>query len=459
MTAPTEPATVTALRPRLARSWSVTYPLIVGSLSTAALMLADTIILGWYGTSALATIGLVAPLFVFASALVLPWGTAVQILVARWHGAGEHGRVRSILDVGLLFCLAVAAVFTAVLFALSGTLVELVGGGQAPGEATTVLRVLLLALPLTAVTAHYRGVFGGLEQTKVTMRVALLVNVTNIPLDYVFVFGLDLGATGSAVGTVTATATGVAYIVWFARRRLNGDYPFWRRANLVGGRAVCARIWQIGWPDVAFAVLVYGADVALAAIVARLGETPLAGYRLMVSTVMLLWVVVFSHSSGIAILAGQRLGARDPAGALGYARSGALLMGGLSTLIVLPALVVPGLYFRIFTPDPQVIAHAQAAAPVLLLVVPAMVVAMSLAGILRAAGDTRGILYAGALSQLLLAVPVAWVSVQYLGWGLAGVYTGFAVGLVSRALFTWVRFRRGQWRQEWEEDASEKSST
>lgn len=457
MSTPAE--TDTALRSRLRRSWSVTYPLIVGSLSTAALMLVDSIILGWYGTEALATIGLVAPLFVFASALVLPWGTAVQILVARWHGSGERDRIRSILDVGLVFCLAAAALFTVVLIALSTTVVGLVGGGQAPDDAATVLRVLLLALPLTAVTAHYRGVFGGLEQTKITMRVALLVNITNIPLDYLFVFGLDLGALGSAVGTVTATATGAAYIIWFARRRLHGEYPFWQRANLVGGHRVCSRIWRIGWPDVAFAVMVYGADVLLAAIVARIGEAPLAGYRLMVSTVLLLWVVVFSHSSGIAILAGQRLGARDPNGALGYARSGALLMAALSSLIVLPALVVPGLYFSAFTPDERVIAHAQAATPVLLLVVPAMVVAMSLAGVLRAAGDTKGILYAGALSQLLLAVPLAWIGVEYLGWGLTGVYAGFATGLVARALFTYLRFRRGQWRQEWEEEASEQGST
>lgn len=444
-TAVVEPVT---FRRRLARSWAVTYPLIVGSLSTVALSVVDTAILGRYSTQALAVIALVAPLFVFASSLVVPWGTAVQVLVARWSGARDHARIARVLDVGLLVCLTIGLAGGGVLAAVAVPLVRLVADGQPPPGAAGVLAILAAALPFIAVTTHYRGVFGGLGQTRVAMRVALLVNLTNIPLDYVFVFVADLGATGSALGTVLATVTGAGYLTWASRRGLGTGYPFWRRANLRRAREIAGPLWTIGWPDVAFAALVYGADVLLVRVVAGLGqEEPLAGYRLMVTTITIIWVAVFGCSSGIAILAGQRLGAGDPAAALGYARSGGTLMAVLALVAAVPALLVPNPFFGLFSPDAVVVAEAAGAAPLLLVVVPAMIVSMTLAGVLRAAGDTKSILYAGAISQFVLAVPLAWVAAVWLGWGLAGVYTGFAGGLLARAAFTWLRFRRGRWRE------------
>lgn len=430
----------------MAHSWTVTWPLIIGSLSATALALVDTALLGRYGTDALASIAVALPLFVLGSALVIPWGTAIQVLVARWSGAGDRAAIARLLDLGLLICLAAGTLPALVIAATAPVLVDLVAGGAAPADSTTALRILAACLPFTAVTAHYRGVFGGLTQTSVTMRVALIVNLANIPLDVLFVFGLDQGVVGSAIGTVLATMLGAAYVAWLARRRLAADYPYPRRAHLRSPGPMAGQVWQIGWPDVTFAVLVYGADALLAAVVATIGTTELAGYRLMVTTVSLLWVVVFACSSGIAILAGQRLGAGDLAGVRGVARAGALLMTLLGLLVVAAPLVVPGLYFPLFSDDPAVVAHAEGAAWVLLALVPAMVVSMTLAGVLRAGGDTKGILYAGALSQLLLAVPVAWFAATRLEWGLSGVYAGFATGVAARAVCTVVRFRQGRWR-------------
>lgn len=446
-----EPATFPG---RVRSQWAVTYPLIVGSLSTTALAVVDTAVLGRYGTDALATIALALPIFVLGSALVVPWGTAVQVLVARNLGAARPEGIARLLDVGLIVCVVAAMVPTLAILAAAGPLVDLLADGQAPGQAADAARILACTLPFTAVTAHYRGVFAGLGQTKVTMRVAVGVNLLNIPLDVLLVYGLELGAIGSALGTLSAVLGGAGYVAWLAHRRLRDDYPYGRRARRAGtpgGGAAAADagagdLWRLGWPDVTFAVIVYGADVLLVAIVATLGTNDLAAYRLMVTTVAVLWVVVFSCSSGISILAGQRLGAGDEAGALAVMRTGGALMLGLSALIVAGPLLVPEIVFAAFTSDEAVIDAASGAVGVLALLVPAMVIAMSLAGLLRAGGDTVGIMYAGALSQFVLAVPIAWWAVQVAGWGLAGAYVGFATGILARAAFTLVRFRQGRWR-------------
>lgn len=433
------------LRHRVGQSWRITYPLIVASLTTVVLAVVDTVILGQYSTQALATIGLVLPIFIFANALLVPWGTATQVLVARWNGQGNHIRINRLLDTGLVFVVLIGLSATGVMLLAAPYVIRLVTGGDPLPDSVTVLRVLLVGLPFTAFTTHYRGLFGGLGETKIAMRVALLVNVTNIPLDYVLVFGFDLGAVGSAIGTLVATVLGAAYIGAFGRRRLGASYEFWRRANLRHPREVLRPLWRVGWPDVSFAAAAYGGDVLLVTLVAVLGDVSLAAYRLLVTTFTILWVVVFSASSGISILAGQRLGAGDRPGADAFRNSGTALMASLAVLVALPPVLFPSAFFGLFTPDAAVVAEASSAVGVLVGIVPAMILSMSLAGVLRAGGDTKSLLYVGVAAQLLCAVPTAWFCVTVLDLGLAGIYLGLLVGWLTRALLTVLRHRTGRW--------------
>lgn len=446
-TAP-DPAVAASRAPlpaRLRDNWRVTYPIIVGSLTTLLLSVADTAILGRYSTQALATVGLVLPIYILASALIVPLGTAVQVLVARWEGAEDRERVERMLTVGLVFCTALGLAVSAALLLLAPRVVSLVASGDPLPGSTTVLRILALCLPFTAVTVHYRGMFGGMGETRIAMRVALLVNVTNVPLDYALVFGLDLGAVGSALGTLGATALGALYIVLFGRRRLGARLRLWQPAHLRTWRPITAPLWRIGWPDSAFGLVTYGADVLLIGMVATLGATALAASRLMVITISILFAVVFGVSSGISILVGQRIGARDLDGADGYRRSGAVLMAGLATVLAVPLLLAPTAFFGLFTPDAATVAEARSAVYLLAGIAPLMVAGLTMAGVLRAGGDTRSLLVAGVVSHFVLSVPVAYLCTQVLDFGFPGIYVGFLAGWAGRTAVTWLRYRRRAW--------------
>jgi MATE family multidrug resistance protein len=427
---------------------TVSYPLMVASLSTLALAVADTAIVGRYSTEALATVALALPVYVLASALVVPWGTAVQILVARWAGADDHARIGRMFDVGLVVCLAIGAGVTLALLVLAGPLVTFMADGEPPPDAATVLRILACGLPFLAVTTHYRGVFGGLKHTGIAMRVGLLVAVTNIPLDYLLVFGADLGAVGSALATLIATLLGAVCMTGFGLRRFRPVYGYPRRAHLRGGGELIRPLWRIGWPDASFAGIAYGADVLLVGIVASLGATVLAGHRTLTVTIVLLWTVVFSCSSGVSILAGQRLGADDLDGVAAYRRAGTVLTFVIATPLVLPAVLAPAWYFGLFSPDPAVVAEARAAAPLLLGILAGMILAMPMTGVLRAGGDTRGVMVIGTLAQLGTAVPVAYVATVVFDLGLPGVLLGLVGSWVTRTALTAVRHRQGRWRED-----------
>ncbi|MCC5948089.1 MAG: MATE family efflux transporter [Nitriliruptoraceae bacterium] len=432
---------------RLRESAQVSWPLIVGSLSTLALAFADTVIVGRYGTADLAAVALVLPVYVLASALLLPFGSAVQVLVARWTGAGDTARVGRLIVVGGLACAALGGAVALVVVVAAGPIVAALSGDAAPQDATTVLRILALSLPLVGLSAHLRGVFGGLTQTKVAMQLAVIVAGINIPLDLLFVFGADLGAIGSALATVLSTAIGAGYVLMLARRRLAPSYPMAGGGGRSDRERLLRPLWRIGWPDASFGAIAYGADVVLVGIVALIGTAALAGHRAIAVTIMLLWTVVFSCSTGIAILAGQRLGADDLDGVAAYRRSGALLMALAATPLVLPPVIAPRWFFGLFTDDVTVIAEAVPAARLLPLVLLGMLVAMPLTGVLRAGGDTRGIMWIGTGSQIGVAIPLAYLAVTRFELGLAGIVLALAGSWAMRTVLTVLRYRQGRWQR------------
>lgn len=439
-TAPTVPASGVG---RVRKVWSISFPLIVSSFAPSALMLADTAILGRYSTEALATIAFAAPIFAAIMAAIVPFGTAVQILVARWDGAGDRVSIARLTVFAPVALTVLGLVVGVACFAAAPLIVDLVSGGDAPPEAATVLRVLSLCFPLQALTHAFRGVLGGLGQTSVAMHTALVVNLANIPVSLYLVWGLDLGARGSAAGTLTATAAGTLLMCWFARRRLRPQWP--RRLRLP--RDLVAPLWRIGWPDVTFAVLAYSADIVYVALVAGIGTGSLAAMRTIVALYTLIWAVVFSVSSGISILAGQRMGARDLVGVDAYRRAGTIVMGSLAAILGIVPILMGEHYFRLFGADEAVWGEAVPALRMLVLILPMMVASMVLSGILRAAGDTKSIMYAGLAGQLLVSVPAAWLLVTVLDTGLIGVYIGLALMWATRFAVTWIRYRRRRWAE------------
>lgn len=443
----TEDADARASASPLRESLSVSVPLIAASATTLLMAVADTAFVGRHSTEALATIALVLPVYVLASALIVPWGTAVQVLVARWKGADDIARISRIMDVGAVACVTLGIIAALALVVLAGPIVRVLADGRDPGDAVLVLRILAAGLPFLALTTHYRGAFGGLKQTRIAMTVAALVALGNIPLDYVLIIVADLGAIGSAVATVVATALGAVYITAFGLRRFANTYDYPRLAHLRDTGDIIRPLWRIGWPDASFGAIAYGTDVVLISIVAALGTASLAAYRTTTVTVMLLWTVVFSCSSGIAILAGQRLGAGDLDGVTTYRRAGALAMLMLTTPLVLPIAIAPGWFFQLFTPDPAVVAEARTLAPVIVAILIGMLLAMPMTGVLRAGGDTRGIMVIGTIAQAGLAIPVAYVMVNVTDLGLRGVAIGLAASWTARTLLTARRYRRGVWQR------------
>lgn len=433
-------------RSAAATLWRVSYPVMVTSLAQLMLTIVDSALLGRYATEALASIALAAPVYLVATVVVRGWATAIQILVARRHGSGQTEQVTVVADIGLALGLALGVLMGTGLLITAPALLEVIGGGtDLVDEGAVYLRILAGAVPFVAVTFALQGAFAGLGATQVAMTMALLTNVVHVQLAATLIFVAGLGVAGAGLSTLVATAAGAGYLLWYGRRRLATPLPRLRADNLRAGRGLMPPMAGIGGPEMAMLLIGYAVEVVLFALVARIGTIELAAYRILDNFLGLSLTGIMGISTGIAILAGQQIGAGDPERAAGYHRTGARIGLLMAVVSALPLLLAPAAVFGLFTADARVVGEASAATVAGVPGLIAMAFAFSLSGLLRAAGESRWVLVASVGADIVLLIPLAWLLGLALGWGLNGVFIAWIAFAAGYWAVIHVRYRTGRW--------------
>jgi putative MATE family efflux protein len=419
-------------------------PAFLALVAEPLFLLADAAIVGHLGTPELAGLGIAGAVIQTAVGLCifLAYGTTAS--VARRVGAGDTREALTQGVDGVWLAVLIGVLTTVVAVPLSGPLVGLFGpDAEVAAHATTYLRLALFGVTPLLVMLAATGVLRGLQDTRTPLVVAVVGNVANIGLNFLLVFGLDLGIAGSALGTDLAqlgsAAALVTVVVRTARREgasLRPDLPGVRRAAHAG-LALVVRTLTL---RASLLVATYGA--------ATLGATAVATHQLALT----IWTFLAFALDAIAIaaqaLTGRSLGAGDVAGTRAITRRMVQwgLLSGVVTGLALAA--VSPVLGRVFTEDPAV---RDLLVPVLLLAAafqPVAGVVFVLDGVLIGAGDGRYLAW-GGLVVLAVFAPLALLAVRIgsgASTGLPWLWVSFGAAFIgSRAVVLLHRARGSAW--------------
>ena len=327
----------------------------LGALAADPLVsLADTAFVGRLGPQALAALGINTSVFSFAFVVFnfLSYGTTPRI--AQALGRNDRRAAGRTVVAALVLAGLLGTAGTVVLFTLSQPVAVLMGAdGELLHPTLTYMRIRAFAAPAILVVLAGHGAFRGYGDTQTPLAVTLGLNLINVVLDPVLIFGLGWGVAGAAWATVVAQWTGAA---WFL-------------GLLLGTRATALGIPR-AWPPLSgllslikvggvlsirtFAIV--GTLTFATAVATRMGTAIVAAHHVASQ----LWSLTALLIDGLAIagqiLVARYLGAQDPASA--RAVSNRLLGWGVSLGCGLMVALV-GLRSRLprlFTDDPSVVA-------------------------------------------------------------------------------------------------------
>ena len=423
-------------------------PNLVVMVAQAAITTLDGIFVGRLGPDALAGVSLVFPIFMLMQTMSAGgMGGGVASAVARALGAGRRQDADALVLHALVIAGGMAALFAAGALWGGPALFRAMGAGD---DA------------LAAAWSYSRVVFGGAFAYWAFNTLGAIVRGTGnmllpaglmlggtalyLLLAPALIFGAGplpgLGVAGVGVASVTSFTLSSAVLLAYvcSRRSL-------ARLRLHGARLEWRLFWQIlrvGAPGSLNTVLTNLTVVLLTGLVAPFGTFALAGYGMGARLEYLQIPLVFGFGSALVTMVGTSVGAGDPARARRVAWIGSAVAAGVTGSIGLAAAVAPGVWMRLFSSEPAVVA---AGTQYLQIVGPAygfFGAGLALYFASQGAGRLLWPLVAGT-ARLVIAAGGGWIVVHAFGGGLVALFAVLALALVVFGVTVAVAIRAGAW--------------
>lgn len=329
--------TLTPLGRRIIR---IALPAIINNITVPLLGLCDTAVAGHLGNAVFLgamSVGAMMLNVIFWLCGFLRMGTSG--LTAQAFGAGDAALGRDILRKSLMIAALISAAAIICRVPLLALLMKTVGADhEVAALAERYFMICIWGAPAQLGMMAVSGWFIGRQNTVVPMTVAIGVNVVNIALSLLLVFGIGLGFTGIAAGTLCAGWTGLVAALIFVRRELraqsreSAQLPETPRRQ--PQRARWSRFFSLN-ADLFFrSACIMGVSLAMTAVGARLGETTLAANAVIMQFFLFFSYFMDGFAFAAEALVGKAAGALDIGALRGTVRS-LLRTGAVLALIFL----------------------------------------------------------------------------------------------------------------------------
>lgn len=436
--------------------WTLSWPLMVGLISSSFMMFIDRLFLAQFDPLALnaaATAGIAYYIF-----LVIPMGIVAisEVLVGRLHGEGQNHEIGSATWQMVWFGVFLTPVF----WMIGGIFPDFLfaGTGNEIFE-TAYFNTMIKFAPVQCATIALLGFFVGTGNVKIVTLSAILGNVINIVLDYVLIFGWGPFPEWGVMGA--AFATGVSLLVQFIFLLC----LFWARTNREAYKTHRIRInpsylfegLRIGTPSSVGHCLEVIAHFIFFRIVMSVGSEHMTIVAIVQSFYILSSFVVEAQSKAASAIVSNLLGAQVE-GLFGKVLCSSFILHSLYFLVFFGSLCVfPDFFFQLFASpshkellaDPYMAKMFWSSLFYMCLFFLFDGFCWILIGFLTAAGDTRYVFWVSTVvNWLAYVLPTLWL----VGWEKGGADVAWGIvasmSFLNFVLYA-VRYLSGNWLKQY----------
>ncbi|MCV2868183.1 MATE family efflux transporter [Defluviimonas sp. WL0002] len=428
-------------------------PLIGSNIAQMALHVADTVMVGWYGTIELASVVIGSATFFVIFILGSGFAQAVMPMVASALARGDEVQVRRDTRMGLWLSIGFS-VLTIPVFWWSGAL--LLALGQEPRVAELgqdYLRIAGLGMLPALVLTALRSLLSALERAGVVLWATIAGVFLNVFLNWLLIFGNwgapEMGVRGAAIASASTQFLMMALLALHssfhpALRRFQLFVRFWRPDY-----AALVQVFRLGWPIGLTGLFESGLFEAAAIMMGWIGAVELASHGIALQLAAITFMVHLGLSNAATVRAGRAFGIGDMIGLRDGARTAIYMSSLFGVLVVTAFLMLPEPMIRLFLdPEnpqgPQIVAYATSLVAMAALFQMADSAQVMALGLLRGIHDTRVPMVIASISYWLIGIPVSYLLAFPMGMGGIGLWLGLVAGLTVAAVLLMWRFWR--WR-------------
>ncbi len=420
-------------------------PIIISQAGQIVVSLADNIMVGRVGTTALAASSFANSIFIIILVFGIGFSYSITPMVATAIGGGDDKKAFHWFHQGFW-----VNIFLGVALVLLSFVVALFMSGMGQPDDVVELGVpyfLIISVSIIPFLffASYKQFAEGLSNTRIAMFITVGGNVVNVIINYLLIFGKagfpELGLLGAGIGTLMARVF-MAVVFWVVYKRISLFDRFRHYHHEIRFSVKTAlQLMRLGGPiGIQFVVEVFAFSLG-AIMMGWLGEISLAAHQIVITVVSLTYMMSSGLASATTIIVSTFRG-EGKYKQLKYAAFASIHM------VVLFMAVTASIYIQLryyipalFVTDHEVITIAAG-----LFIIAAFFqvfdgVQVVVIGILRGLEDVMFSMVVIAIAYLFIGIPVGYVMSFVLNMGAVGIWYGYLTGLTLVGIVLMLRFR------------------
>lgn len=412
--------------------WALAGPIIISNLSTPLVGAVDTAVVGHLPEpQAIGAVALGALIFSF-----LFWGfgflkMSTTGFIAQAYGANDHQALSDTLSRVILLALSFGILIIVLAYPLIQFVLYLLDSSEQIESLTAQYAYIRLwSAPATLSTYVFIGVFIGLHDTRKVLLLMLVLNLSNILLDLVFVMGFKMGVEGVALATLIAEYLAASLGFFLLRDRITVAIKKFTWAKILERKAIALLMKANSDIFIRTLCLVFSFSY-FTAQGAKMGEVILASNAILLhlQSIMAHGLDGFAHAA--EALTGSAYGAKKQNEFKRAVKLTSFWAFIIAIVICLIYLFFGELILGLFTNIEEVLASAIIYLPWMIITPIASIWSFQLDGIFIGASYTKEMRNAMILSTLIYLALLQLLIPQ---WGNHGLFLGLSLFMVIRAL-------------------------
>ena len=442
------------LLPHFGPVWKLSLPVILANSLQSLTNVTNIFFAGRLGPVEIAAIGMSNSVNMLLLVAFMSITAASMALAAQAKGARDPEQLSGVAHQSISLGVIMWVILGSIGIAFAGPILTFLNGGGDPlavEMGSVYLQIMFAGLIFMVLNLTISSLMQGAGDTVTPLWIAVFMNVINVILNYVFMFGFGpvpaMGVPGAALGTVLsrAIAAGIGIWVMYSGRNIVRLGLASYRPSMTAFREILA----IGIPSGLQGIVRNTSQLFVIRIVTATAAGTLGASALAVG----LQIESLAFMPGLAIsvaatsVVGQALGAWQKQDAR-HRGNAAILLGVLiMSVIAVPLIIWAPQVMRLFDPTANEVLLSAGASYIRIngLALPFLAFSMIGNGALRGAGDTTPGMWGAIMSRWIIVVPISWFLALRLGWGVEGVWWALAAGTVFQAVFVQWNWQSPRW--------------
>lgn len=412
----------------------------------------DTMMVGWYGGDVgVSSVGLSSEILYTFSNIFIAVGISVGLtsIIARKYGAKDIKSAEEYASIGFFVGSIISIIILLICFIFSKHILIIAGAkGKILSLGAAYMKIASISLFFNMLTSLLNSILRGYGNTKTPLAISALINVINLVLDYMMIFGIkpfpELGVKGAALATLIAQFCGFVCVITYTlkKSKIKLHLKYIKSINMNRLKELIRLSIPSSLQEGAFDI----SRLISTFMIMHLGSVSFAANQITTTIESLSFMPGWGFAVAATTLVGHKVGEKNHKQAKDYADTCAILGSLVMSFCSLAFLLFPKFLISLFIESSakNVINLGSICIMIAAVEQPVMGLSMIYGGALKGLGDTKTPFIVSFISSWIVRLPLMYyviyilkLPVTYIWWvtSIQWAFDGILITILFRKKF------------------------